>query len=45
MSTIVPHGMDEYYKARPRLAIPKKEVLAIDLPKLPQAKRHRVNVH
>ena len=30
MSTIVPHGMDAYYKARPRLAIPKKQVLAID---------------
>ena len=30
LSTIVPHGVDEYYKSRPRLAIPKKQVRAID---------------
>ncbi len=30
LSTIVPHGIDEYYKARPRLAIPKEQVLPID---------------
>jgi uncharacterized protein (DUF1501 family) len=30
LSTVVPHGMDEYYKARPRLAIPKQQVLPIN---------------
>ncbi len=30
LSTVVPHGMDGYYKARPRLAIPKQQVLAIN---------------
>jgi uncharacterized protein (DUF1501 family) len=30
MSTVVPHGNDDYYKARPKLAIPKKQVLTID---------------
>jgi uncharacterized protein (DUF1501 family) len=30
LSTVVPHGLDDYYKARLKLAIPKKEVLTID---------------
>ncbi len=30
LSTIVPHGIDDYYKARPKLAIPKQQVLPID---------------
>ncbi|HJN12733.1 MAG: DUF1501 domain-containing protein [Pirellulaceae bacterium] len=30
LSTVVPHGIDDYYKARPRLAIPKEKVLPID---------------
>jgi uncharacterized protein (DUF1501 family) len=30
LSTIVPHGIDDYYKARPRLVIPKNQVLKID---------------
>jgi uncharacterized protein (DUF1501 family) len=30
LSTVVPHGVDEYYKARPKLAIPKNQVLSID---------------
>lgn len=30
LSTVVPHGIDEYYESRPRLAIPSEQVLAID---------------
>lgn len=30
LNTIVPHGNDAYYQARPRLAIPAKEVLKLD---------------
>ena len=30
LSTVVPHGIDDYYKARPKLAIPKQQVLPID---------------
>jgi uncharacterized protein (DUF1501 family) len=30
LSTIVPHGIDDYYRARPKLAIPKQQVLPID---------------
>jgi uncharacterized protein (DUF1501 family) len=30
LSAVVPHGVDDYYKARPKLAIPKKQVLEID---------------
>lgn len=30
LSTVVPHGIDDYYKARPKLAIPKNQVLTID---------------
>ena len=30
LSTGVPHGIDDYYKARPKLAIPKHEVMAVN---------------
>ncbi len=30
LSTVVPHGIENYYKARPKLAIPRSEVLAVD---------------
>ena len=30
LSTVVPHGVDEYYRARPRLAVPADQVLTID---------------
>lgn len=30
MSTIVPHGFDEYYKSRPKLSIPKNQVLKLN---------------
>lgn len=30
LSTVVPYGVDDYYKARPKLAIPKQQVLPIN---------------
>ncbi len=30
LSTVVPHGIDDYYRARPRLAIPQPQVLKIN---------------
>ncbi len=30
LSTVVPYAMDDYYRARPRLAIPKEQVLPIN---------------
>lgn len=30
LNTVVPHGHREYYRARPRLAIPERDVLRID---------------
>jgi uncharacterized protein (DUF1501 family) len=29
LNTLVPHGDDAYYKARPRIALPKKDILSI----------------